>query len=88
MITQPQVGTVPVIDPDEERRRIQTARLIAYRDDGPLVGLSRGRLGPGLPPVPAALVALIVVAALAVGGVLSTGSGAIMLLPVLAMIVL
>lgn len=33
MITQPQ-ATTPLPDPDEERRRVQTARLLAYRDDG------------------------------------------------------
>jgi hypothetical protein len=88
MITQPQADAVPLIDPDEERRRMQTARLVAYRDDGPLVGVLRGRLGPGLPPVPAALGALIAVAAISAGGVLSSGTGPVMLVPALVAIVL
>ena len=33
MITHPQAAAGPTPDPDEERRRIQTARLLAYRDD-------------------------------------------------------
>lgn len=47
MITQPQTSPVP--DPYEERLRIQTARLLAYRDDGPLVMALRDKVGPGLP---------------------------------------
>ena len=55
MITHPQTAAVPVPDPDEERRRVQTARLLAYRDDGPLATSLRERMGPGLPAVPAAV---------------------------------
>ncbi|WP_274384771.1 DUF5941 domain-containing protein [Streptosporangium soli] len=86
MITQPQTDALPAPDPDEERRRIQTARLLAYRDDGPLVAALRGVLGRGLPPVPAALVALVVIAALGVAGVLEPGP--VLLVPVLVMVVL
>ncbi|MFC4529427.1 DUF5941 domain-containing protein [Sphaerisporangium dianthi] len=88
MITHPQTAPVPLPDPDEERRRIQTARLLAYRDDGPLVALLRGRLGPGLPPVPTGLATLLAVAAIGASGVLSAGRGPIMLLPVLVMVLL
>ncbi|WP_214411956.1 DUF5941 domain-containing protein [Sphaerisporangium fuscum] len=88
MITHPQAPATAVPDPDEERRRVQTARLLAYRDDGPLVALLRGKMGPGLPPVPAALVALLAVAAIGVAGLLDAGTGPIMLLPVLVMVVL
>ncbi|GGL10966.1 hypothetical protein Sme01_15590 [Sphaerisporangium melleum] len=88
MITHPQAPPVPAPDPDEERRRIQTARLLAYRDDGPLVALLRDKMGPGLPPVATGLAALLAVAAIGVSGVLSPGTGAVMLLPVLAMVVL
>ncbi|MFF4415188.1 DUF5941 domain-containing protein [Streptosporangium sp. NPDC001559] len=84
MITQPQ--TTPVPDPYLERLRIQTARLLAYRDDGPLVAALRGRVGPGLPPVPGALAALVVIVAVAVAGVLTQGP--ILLLPALVMLVL
>ncbi|GAA3034222.1 DUF5941 domain-containing protein [Streptosporangium longisporum] len=84
MITQPQ--TVPAADPYEERLRMQTARLLAYRDDGPLVTLLRGRVGPGLPAVPASLAALVVIVAMAVAGILDDGP--ILLAPVLVMIVL
>ncbi|MEZ0072137.1 DUF5941 domain-containing protein [Planotetraspora sp. GP83] len=84
MITQPQVTAIP--DPDEERRRIQTERLLAYRDDGPLVAALKGRLGPGLPPVPAMLVALATVVVLAVTGTL--GKGPILLVPVLVIVAL
>ncbi|RCG32692.1 hypothetical protein DQ384_04205 [Sphaerisporangium album] len=87
MITHPQAAPA-VPDPDEERRRVQTARLLAYRDDGPLVAVLRGRMGPGLPPVPAALAALLAVVAVGVTGVLGDGSGPAALLPVLAMVVL
>jgi hypothetical protein len=87
MITQAQAAaTVP--DPDEERRRVQTARLLAYRDDGPLVALLRGKMGPGLPPAPAGLASLLIVVAVTVTGMLSPGTGPIMLLPVLVMVVL
>jgi hypothetical protein len=61
MITAPLAAATPTPDPDEERRRIQTARLLAYRDDGPLVHAVAPRLGKGLPPVPATLVALLAV---------------------------
>lgn len=88
MITHPQVSAVPLPDPDEERRRIQTARLLAYRDDGPLVALLRDKMGPGLPPVPTGLVSLAAAIAIGVSGVLDAGTGAVMLLPVLAMVVL
>ncbi|NRQ34116.1 hypothetical protein HII36_19990 [Nonomuraea sp. NN258] len=86
MITQPQAAATPTPDPDEERRRIQTARLLAYRDDGPLVHALAGRIGKGLPPVPATLVALLAVIGLTVSGVLD--SGPILLLPVAIMLVL
>ncbi|MCW2876589.1 MAG: hypothetical protein JWQ95_689 [Sphaerisporangium sp.] len=88
MITHPQTAATPVPDPDEERRRIQTARLLAYRDDGPVVALLRARMGPGLPPVPAGLAALLAVIAIGVSGVLGDGNGPIMLLPVLVMVAL
>ncbi|MEW9531607.1 DUF5941 domain-containing protein [Microbispora sp. NPDC049125] len=84
MITQPQATTIP--DPDEERRRIQTERLLAYRDDGPLVTALKGRLGRGLPPVPTTLVALLVIVALAVTGKLEDGP--ILVVPALVLIVL
>lgn len=84
MITQPQ--TIPTPDPYEERLRVQTARLLAYRDDGPLVTALRGRVGPGLPPVPSALVALLAIIAMAAAGLLEKGP--ILLLPVLVMVVL
>ncbi|WP_067132503.1 DUF5941 domain-containing protein [Microtetraspora malaysiensis] len=84
MITQPQVTPTP--DPDEERRRIQTERLLAYRDDGPLVAALKGRLGRGLPPVPTVLVALIAIIALAVTG--SLKDGPILLVPALVLVLL
>ncbi|WP_433349370.1 DUF5941 domain-containing protein [Microtetraspora malaysiensis] len=84
MITQPQVTPTP--DPDEERRRIQTERLLAYRDDGPLVAALKGRLGRGVPPVPAVLVALIAIIALAVTG--SLKDGPILLVPALVLVLL
>jgi hypothetical protein len=85
MITQPRVPT-PVSDPDEERRRVQTERLLAYRDDGPLVTALKDRLGPGLPPVPATLAALLAVLALAITGTLDDGP--VLLVPVLVLLVL
>ncbi|WP_279339577.1 DUF5941 domain-containing protein [Sphaerisporangium perillae] len=88
MITHPQAAPAPVPDPDEERRRVQTARLLAYRDDGPLVALLRDKMGRGLPPVPSGLAALLAVAAIGATGVLSAGTGPIMLLPVLVMVAL
>ncbi|GAA1510939.1 hypothetical protein GCM10009677_49800 [Sphaerisporangium rubeum] len=88
MITHPQTAAVPLPDPDEERRRVQTARLLAYRDDGPLVAVLRDRLGRGLPPVPAALLALAAVVAIGLTGVLDPGTGWVMLLPALVMTVL
>ncbi|MFI7125287.1 DUF5941 domain-containing protein [Nonomuraea sp. NPDC050153] len=81
MITQPQAMATPTPDPDEERRRIQTARLLAYRDDGPLAHALAGKLGRGLPPVPATLVAVLAVLAFLVTGLLDQG-GPILLLPV------
>ncbi|WP_327086360.1 DUF5941 domain-containing protein [Nonomuraea sp. NBC_01738] len=69
MITQPQAATTAP-DPDEERRRIQTARLLAYRDDGPLVHALAGKIGKGFPPVPTTLLALLVVIALGTAGLL------------------
>ncbi|WP_067178228.1 DUF5941 domain-containing protein [Microtetraspora niveoalba] len=84
MITQPQVTPTP--DPDEERRRIQTERLLAYRDDGPLVAALKGRLGRGLPPVPAVLVSLLAIIALAATG--SLKDGPILIVPVLVLVVL
>ncbi|GAA4233804.1 hypothetical protein FHR32_005255 [Streptosporangium album] len=84
MITQPQTSPVP--DPYEERLRIQTARLLAYRDDGPLVMALRDKVGPGLPPVPAALAALLAIVAMAVSGMLDEGP--VLLVPVLVMVAL
>ncbi|MGW0060747.1 DUF5941 domain-containing protein [Streptosporangium sandarakinum] len=84
MITQPQ--TTPVPDPYEERLRIQTARLLAYRDDGPLVTALRGRIGPGLPAVPAAVAALVLIIAMAAAGMLEDGP--VLLLPPVVMLVL
>ncbi|WP_326820946.1 DUF5941 domain-containing protein [Streptosporangium sp. NBC_01756] len=84
MITQPQTSPVP--DPYEERLRIQTARLLAYRDDGPLVMALRDKVGPGLPPVPAALAALLAIVAIGVTGMLDEGF--VLLVPVLVMVVL
>ncbi|GII55227.1 hypothetical protein Pth03_36160 [Planotetraspora thailandica] len=85
MITQPRVPAA-VTDPDEERRRVQTERLLAYRDDGPLAATLKGRLGRGLPPVPATLVALLAVLALTVIGTLDDGP--ILLVPVLVLVAL
>ncbi|MDH2425028.1 DUF5941 domain-containing protein [Sphaerisporangium sp. TRM90804] len=84
--TSPAAATLP--DPDEERRRVQTARLLAYRDDGPLVALLHGRMGRGLPPVPASLVALAATLAFGFSGLLDDGTGWIMLVPVLVALVL
>lgn len=84
MITQPQ--TTPAPDPYEERLRVQTARLLAYRDDGPLVAALRGRVGPGLPPVPSVVVALLAIVAMAAAGLLKDGP--ILLAPVLIMVAL
>ncbi|MEQ4724984.1 DUF5941 domain-containing protein [Nonomuraea sp. B19D2] len=86
MITQPQAMATPTPDPDEERRRIQTARLLAYRDDGPLAHALAGKLGRGLPPVPVTLVALLLVAAFVVTGVLEPGP--VLLLPVVTTLLL
>ncbi|MEO3802599.1 DUF5941 domain-containing protein [Nonomuraea sp. B1E8] len=86
MITQPQAMATPTPDPDEERRRIQTARLLAYRDDGPLAHALAGKIGRGLPPVPATLVALLAIVGLIVAGVLEPGP--ILLLPVAIMLLL
>ncbi|MBG0821668.1 hypothetical protein HS048_13070 [Planomonospora sp. ID91781] len=84
MITQPQATPAP--DPYEERLRIQTARLLAYRDDGPLVTALRRAAGPGLPPVPACLAALLVVVAMAVAGMLDDGP--VLIVPALVMVAL
>ncbi|MDF2707645.1 MAG: hypothetical protein K0R62_3297 [Nonomuraea muscovyensis] len=86
MITYPQAAATPTPDPDEERRRIQTARLLAYRDDGPLVHALTGRLGKGLPPVPATLAALVAIVAVTASGLLEPGPT--LLVPVLIAIVL
>ncbi|MEV0623343.1 DUF5941 domain-containing protein [Nonomuraea sp. NPDC050404] len=86
MITHPQAMATPTPDPDEERRRIQTARLVAYRDDGPLASALSDKLGPGLPPVPATLVALLAVVAITVTGLLQPGP--ILLLPVAIVLLL
>lgn len=86
MITQPQAMATPTPDPDEERRRIQTARLLAYRDDGPLTHALAGKLGRGLPPVPATLVALLAVVAFVVTSALTPGPA--MLLPVATTVLL
>ncbi|GII27085.1 DUF5941 domain-containing protein [Planotetraspora mira] len=85
MITQPRVPAIAA-DPEEEQRRVQTERLLAYRDDGPLVGVLKGRVGRGLPPIPSLLVALLAIVALAVTGTLSDGP--ILLAPVLVLVVL
>ncbi|PZG01776.1 hypothetical protein C1J01_47840 [Nonomuraea aridisoli] len=76
----------PTPDPDEERRRIQTARLLAYRDDGPLAHVLAGKIGAGLPPVPATLVALLAVVAVSVAGLLEPGP--MLLVPVAVMLLL
>lgn len=86
MITHPQILDAAAPDPDEERRRVQTARLYAYRDDGPLARALAPRLGFTLPPVPMLLVALLSVVALAVGGLLTSGFW--LLLPALLMTLL
>ncbi|MEU6999336.1 DUF5941 domain-containing protein [Nonomuraea sp. NPDC046570] len=86
MITQPKAAATPAPDPDEERRRVQTARLLAYRDDGPLVHLVAPRLGRGLPPVPTLLVALLAIIGLAVAGLLEPGP--MLAVPSLIMLVL
>ncbi|MGW4468723.1 DUF5941 domain-containing protein [Nonomuraea sp. NPDC004354] len=83
MITQPQTTATSAPDPDEERRRIQTARLLAYRDDGPLVHALASRLGKGLPPVPTLLVALLATIGLAVAGLSPLISVAVMIVLVL-----
>ncbi|MFD8527266.1 DUF5941 domain-containing protein [Streptosporangium canum] len=84
MITQPQ--TTPAPDPYEERLRVQTARLLAYRDDGPLVTALRDKMGPGLPPVPATLGALLAIIAMAVTGMLDDGP--VLLVPAVVMVLL
>ncbi|MEU4572811.1 DUF5941 domain-containing protein [Nonomuraea sp. NPDC023979] len=86
MITHPQAAATPAPDPDEERRRVQTARLLAYRDDGPLVHALAGKLGKGLPPVPATLAALLAVIAVTAGGLLEPGP--MLLVPPLIMVLL
>ncbi|MEV1239976.1 DUF5941 domain-containing protein [Nonomuraea sp. NPDC050022] len=86
MITAPLAAATPTPDPDEERRRIQTARLLAYRDDGPLVHALAGRIGKGIPPVPATLIALLAVVAVTVAGVLKPGP--ILLVPPLIVLLL
>ncbi|MFD1546648.1 DUF5941 domain-containing protein [Nonomuraea guangzhouensis] len=87
MITAPLAAGTPTPDPDEERRRIQTARLLAYRDDGPLVHALAGRIGKGIPPVPATLIALLAIVAITVSGVLKSG-GPILLVPPLLVLLL
>ncbi|MBX6168757.1 MAG: hypothetical protein IRY84_14110 [Thermobispora bispora] len=84
MIQQPQATTIT--DPHEERLRIQTERLIAYRDDGPLVAVLKGVFGRGVSPVPATLLAIAAIVAMAVGGVLTEGP--ILLTPVLVLVLL
>ncbi|MDF5754147.1 DUF5941 domain-containing protein [Spongiactinospora sp. TRM90649] len=86
MITHPQQSQVATPDPDEERRRIQTARLLAYRDDGPLLRPLRRVLKGGLPPAPAALASLVAVAAIGAAGLLEPGP--MLLVPVLVMVAL
>ncbi|MFE3449114.1 DUF5941 domain-containing protein [Nonomuraea sp. NPDC059194] len=83
MITQPQATATAAPDPDEERRRIQTARLLAYRDDGPLVHALAPRLGKGLPPVAMLLVALLATIGVAVAGLSPLISVAVMIVLVL-----
>ena len=84
IIQQPQATTIT--DPHEERLRIQTERLIAYRDDGPLVTALKGLLGRGVSPVPPTLLAIAAIVAMAVGGVLTEGP--ILLAPVLVLVLL
>ncbi|HUR03698.1 MAG TPA: DUF5941 domain-containing protein [Nonomuraea sp.] len=86
MITAPLAAGTPTPDPDEERRRIQTARLLAYRDDGPLVHALAGRIGKGIPPVPATLIALLAVVVVTITGVLKPGP--ILLVPPLIVLLL
>jgi hypothetical protein len=88
MITQPQAAPTSMPDPDEERRRVQTQRLLAYRDDGPLAALltARVRPGRGLPPVPTALAAVLAIVALGVSGVVT--EGAMLLVPALVLVAL
>ncbi|MBO3750375.1 hypothetical protein J5X84_30200 [Streptosporangiaceae bacterium NEAU-GS5] len=89
MITQTQAEASALPDPEEEARRAQTARLLAYRDDGPLARWVAPRLGRGLPEVPATLVALAIVAALAVTGAIDdVDKGASLLVPPLVLILL
>ncbi|GAA3475058.1 DUF5941 domain-containing protein [Nonomuraea roseola] len=83
MITQPQASAAAAPDPDEERRRIQTARLLAYRDDGPLVHAVAPRLGKGLPPVATLLVTLLATIAVALAGLSPLISVAVMVVLVL-----
>ncbi|WP_061294547.1 DUF5941 domain-containing protein [Herbidospora cretacea] len=85
MITHPQPEP-EVVDPHLERQRVQTARLVAYRDDGPLVALLKPRLGRGLPPVPMTLAALLAIIALAVTGSLTEGP--MLLVPALVLTLL
>ncbi|GAA1636870.1 hypothetical protein GCM10009733_037470 [Nonomuraea maheshkhaliensis] len=86
MITHPQAMATPTPDPDEERRRIQTARLVAYRDDGPLAHALSTKIGSGVPPVPATLVALLAVVGITAAGLLDRGP--ILLLPVAIVLLL
>ncbi|MEV0162715.1 DUF5941 domain-containing protein [Nonomuraea fuscirosea] len=86
MITHPQAMATPTPDPDEERRRIQTARLVAYRDDGPLAHALSTKIGGGVPPVPATLVALLAVVGITAAGLLDRGP--ILLLPVAIVLLL
>ncbi|WP_066365436.1 DUF5941 domain-containing protein [Herbidospora mongoliensis] len=85
MITHPQPEP-EVVDPHLERLRVQTARLVAYRDDGPLVALLKPRMGRGLPPVPTTLAALLAIIALAVTGSLTEGP--ILLVPAVVLTLL
>ncbi|WP_326628402.1 DUF5941 domain-containing protein [Nonomuraea fuscirosea] len=86
MITHPQAMATPTPDPDEERRRIQTARLVAYRDDGPLAHALSTKIGGGVPPVPATLVALLAMVGITAAGLLDRGP--ILLLPVAIVLLL
>ncbi|MEU8354996.1 DUF5941 domain-containing protein [Nonomuraea sp. NPDC048882] len=86
MITHPQAMATPTPDPDEERRRLQTARLVAYRDDGPLAHALSTKIGGGVPPVPATLVALLAVVGITAAGLLDRGP--ILLLPVAIVLLL
>src|SRR5690606_1278673 len=86
MIPQPQAATTPTPDPHEEPRPIQTARLLAHRDHGPLVHTRPRQPGRGLPPAPATLAAFRAVVAVTVTGLIEPGF--MMLVPALIVLLL